>query len=196
MFPIPVPNTPEELAANLQIMSADLGLTEDEIKAHAYAFARGEGLPDIYTKEDKGYLYTIIYMLTGNKSEEQLWSEKADVLLDNLLYFTEEKQVTVEDILTVMKKVTQAYIHQKETPDFYENTEMEQTFYAFAYFVRTALQFQSGALAMIPMLADLIRAGQQNLSDLIYYLRDTIIVGIQEDDESWEDESEENEADA
>ncbi|HAI75965.1 MAG TPA: hypothetical protein DCM08_06915 [Microscillaceae bacterium] len=193
MFPLPVPNTPEELAANLQIMSADLGLTEDEIKAHAYAFARGEGLPDIYTEDDKGYIYTIIYILTGNKSEEQLWSEKADVLLDNLLYFIEEKQVTIEEILTIMQKVVQAYIHQKESSVFYENTEMEQTFYAFEYFIRTALQFQSGALAMIPMLADLIRAGQQNLSDLIYYLRDTIIVGIQEDDENWEEENEENE---
>jgi hypothetical protein len=179
-FPLPAPQNEDELAKNLQIMQADLGLSKEEIYQIAHDFATGKPLPSNIGDNDKGYIFTILYLLTGGKTEVELWEEKAAVLADNLNYFIESEQLSLSSFLNDLRFIAQKIVSREEVPALHLHSPMADTFATLTYFIQTAIFYEPTALATLAMLGELMKAGQQNIDDLIAYLRDAIIVGIEE----------------
>lgn len=187
-FPLPAPQNEEDLAKNLAFMQADLGLSLEEIYQIAHDFAGGKPLPSSITDNDKGYIFTILYLLTGGKTEVELWEEKAAVLADNLNYFIDSEQLSMQQFLNDLQFIAQKIVSREAIPTLHSHTPMVDTFATLSYFIQNAIYYEPAALATLAMLSELIKAGQQNIDDLIAYLRDAIIVGIEETFEEDDDE--------
>jgi hypothetical protein len=179
-YPLPAPESPEQLERNLRVIERDLGLTRDQILADAQRFARGETLPDIYVRDDKGYFYTMLACNLGFKSEAELWAERCSTLADNLLFFLDNGQLSRAGLVALVQGISRAWMHRTEWTNPHAGTPLEQTSHFLCGTIHTAFDLGQGTsvLATVPMTCALIEAGEQTPVDLMQLLYDTIATGI------------------
>jgi len=190
-YPLPVPETPDDLERNLRIIERDLGLTREQILADAQRFSRGDALPDVYVKDDRGYLYTILACNLGFRSEADLWAERCQTLAENLVYFLESGQLSRAALAAAVQGISRAWMHRTEWTNPCAETPLAQTMQFLHGTVHTAFDLGrgTGVLATVPMVCSLIEAGEQTPVDLVQLLYDTIVTGIaaEYDDEGDDD---------
>jgi hypothetical protein len=184
-YPLPVPENEEELERNLKIIERDLGFSREQIAAHAHGLKHGEPLPDVYKREERGYVYTLLSLNVGFGDDEEIWAEKSQIAADNLAQFIESGALTTKRLTAYVQAVTQAWKQRQGFKDPYTQTELgpTMTFLKGALWTAFEVGEETGIVAKVPLICQLMEAGQATPLDLLQATYD-VIVGEEETSET------------